>query len=58
MSTLYLSRLALRRDASIAALAPLLIPEDGGAQTGVAHRLIWSAFADHSDRRRDFLWPS
>lgn len=56
MNSLYLSRLALRRDASIAALAPLLIPEDGGAQTGVAHRLIWTAFADDKDRKRDFLW--
>ncbi len=56
MSTLYLSRLSLQRDASLAALAPLLEPVDDGAQTGVAHRLIWAAFADDPDRRRDFLW--
>ena len=56
MSQLYLSRLSLRRDASLAALAPLLVPADGGAQTSVAHRLIWAAFADNPERKRDFLW--
>jgi CRISPR system Cascade subunit CasE len=56
MSQLYLSRLSLRRDASLAALAPLLVPADSGAQTGIAHRLIWAAFADDPKRERDFLW--
>jgi CRISPR system Cascade subunit CasE len=56
MTELYLSRLSLRRDASIAALAPLLLPAETGAQTGVTHRLIWTAFADTPDRKRDFLW--
>jgi CRISPR system Cascade subunit CasE len=56
MSTHYLSRLSLRRDASLAALAPLLMPSDGGAQLGAAHRLIWAAFADGPERKRDFLW--
>jgi CRISPR system Cascade subunit CasE len=56
MTELYLSRLSLQRDASIAALAPLLLPAETGAQTGVTHRLIWTAFADTPDRKRDFLW--
>jgi CRISPR system Cascade subunit CasE len=56
MSTLYLSRLSLRHDASLAALAPLLIPDDGAKQKAAAHRLIWAAFADGSERKRDFLW--
>lgn len=56
MSALYLSRLSLRRDASLAALAPLLLPSETGAQASVAHRLIWAAFADDTERKRDFLW--
>jgi CRISPR system Cascade subunit CasE len=56
MSGLYLSRLTLRRDAALAALEPLLVCEDDGPQAGIAHRLVWTAFADHADRRRDFLW--
>lgn len=56
MSNLYLSRLTLRRDASLAALAPLLVPLESGAQTGAAHRLVWAAFADRPERERDFLW--
>jgi CRISPR system Cascade subunit CasE len=54
--SLYLSRLTLRRDASLAALGPLLARGDHGPQAGIAHRLVWTAFADHADRRRDFLW--
>ncbi len=56
MSQLYLSRLSFHHDASLAALAPLLVPADSGAQTSVAHRLIWAAFADGPERKRDFLW--
>lgn len=54
--TLYLSRVSLRRDASLAALAALLLPADTGEQAATAHRLIWAAFADGPERRRDFLW--
>jgi CRISPR system Cascade subunit CasE len=54
--SLYLSRLTLRRDASLAALEPLLLCDDDGSQAGLAHRLVWTAFADDPDRRRDFLW--
>jgi CRISPR system Cascade subunit CasE len=53
---LYLSRLSLRRDASLAALAPLLMPHESGAHAGASHRLIWAAFADDPERKRDFLW--
>lgn len=54
--TLYLSRLRLRRDPSTRALSALLDPEERGKATDAHHRLIWSAFADAPDRRRDFLW--
>lgn len=56
MTGLHLSRLTLRRDAAVAALAPLLVPDDADARIGGAHHLLWSLFADHPDRRRDFLW--
>ncbi len=56
MSELYLSRLALRRDASLAALASFFLPETSGERVVAAHRLIWSAFSDGPDRKRDFLW--
>ena len=51
-----LARARLRRDVPARALARLLIPEQPGAQTGAAHRLVWALFADGPDRRRDFLW--
>jgi CRISPR system Cascade subunit CasE len=54
--TAYLSRVSLRRDAPVAALAPVLLPSDPSARAGVAHRLLWALFADAPDRTRDFLW--
>ncbi|MFC7557473.1 type I-E CRISPR-associated protein Cas6/Cse3/CasE [Pseudoroseomonas wenyumeiae] len=56
MTGLILSRIRLKRDASVAALAPLLLPEAGGARMVAGHGLLWSLFADGPDRRRDFLW--
>ena len=53
---LFLSRLRLRRDASIAALAPVLNPDDDNARIDLGHRLMWAVFSDGADRRRDFLW--
>jgi len=53
---LYLCRARLRRDASIAALASLLVPANDDARLSAGHRLIWALFADGPDRRRDFLW--
>lgn len=56
MTSLFLSRAALRRDAPVAALAPILLPKDGNARVNTTHRLIWSLFADGPERSRDFLW--
>ena len=52
----FLSRLRLRRDVSIAAIARVLLPTDENQRIGTAHRLLWSLFADSVERRRDFLW--
>ena len=54
--TLYFSRLTLNREAPAAALLPLLNPREPGASADAHHRLIWSVFADSSERKRDFLW--
>lgn len=53
---LHLSRATLRRDPSVAALAALFDPVDDRAAPDAQRRAIWSLFADHPDRRRDFLW--
>ena len=54
----YLSRVRLRRDASVRALAPLLLGDvgGGGVSRQPGHHLVWSLFTDGADRRRDFLW--
>lgn len=54
--TLFLSRLTLSRKPSNAALDGLLNPADPGRRMDAHHRLLWSAFTDGPDRRRDFLW--
>jgi CRISPR system Cascade subunit CasE len=54
--SLFLSRVRLRQAPDTAALARLLLPEDDEARIAAGHRLIWSLFADHPDRERDFLW--
>jgi CRISPR system Cascade subunit CasE len=56
MSELWLSRIALRQAAPVAALARLLVPNEAGEQNGAAHRLVWALFTDGEGRRRDFLW--
>jgi len=53
---LWLSRASLRRDAPVRALAPLLLPDEGGPRLGAMHRLLWTLFADGPERERDFLW--
>jgi CRISPR system Cascade subunit CasE len=53
---LFLSRLRLREDATVRAIAPLLLAEGGGERLASAHKLLWALFADTADRRRDFLW--
>ncbi len=55
-SDLYLSRVRLRRDAPIHALARLLVPSSTELRAGASHRLLWTLFADTADRSRDFLW--
>jgi CRISPR system Cascade subunit CasE len=56
MTVLWLTRARLREDASLAALAPVLLPEDANIRICMAHRLVWTLFGDDPDRRRDFLW--
>lgn len=53
---LYLTRAKLRRDPSIAAIAPLLLPAEPSPRAGAAHQLVWSLFAGDPDATRDFLW--
>ena len=54
--TLYFSRIRLSRRPSAQALAGVLSPPKTGPRRSAHHRLLWSAFADGPDRRRDFLW--
>ncbi|MBL9054689.1 MAG: type I-E CRISPR-associated protein Cas6/Cse3/CasE [Rhodobacteraceae bacterium] len=54
--TLYLSRLRLSRAPAAKALDALLNPDDPGRRKDAHHRLLWAAFADSDNRRRDFLW--
>lgn len=54
--TLYLSRLRLSRAPSARALNEILNPGEPGLRLDAHHRLLWVAFADSADRRRDFLW--
>jgi CRISPR system Cascade subunit CasE len=56
MSALWLTRARLRPDASLAALAPVLLPDDANARASMSHRLVWTLFGDTPDRQRDFLW--
>lgn len=57
MTDLWFSRARLRRDAPIAALAPLLLPERSDDRVSNGHRLMWSLFAhDGENCLRDFLW--
>lgn len=55
-STMYLSRARLREDLPAAALRSLLVPAGEADRAGAAHRLVWTLFADTSERERDFLW--
>ncbi|HYZ23761.1 MAG TPA: type I-E CRISPR-associated protein Cas6/Cse3/CasE [Rhodopila sp.] len=56
MTSLYLSRARLRRDATLNALAALLVPAATAERASASHKLVWALFADAADRRRDFLW--
>lgn len=54
MNGLYLSRVTLKDDPSVAALAAALMPSDADS-LNTDHRAVWSLFAD-AERERDFLW--
>jgi CRISPR system Cascade subunit CasE len=58
MTPLYLSRARLRsrRGEALAAIAPLLIPDDASQRVGHGHRILWLLFQDGPDTKRDFLW--
>lgn len=53
---LYLSRLTLSKAPSARALDAILNPVESGPRLDAHHRLLWAAFADSPDRKRDFLW--
>lgn len=54
--SLFLSRARLRRDASVATLAGLLLPDEPDQRVTHSHKLLWTLFADSGERKRDFLW--
>jgi CRISPR system Cascade subunit CasE len=56
MSGLFLSRITLRADPSVATLAPILFDAAGRHRSEASRRLVWTLFADSEDRKRDFLW--
>ncbi len=56
MSGLFLSRITLRNDPSVATLAPILFDAAGRHRSEASRRLVWTLFADSEDRKRDFLW--
>jgi CRISPR system Cascade subunit CasE len=56
MSDLFLSRISLRADPSVATLAPILFDAAGRHRSEASRRLVWTLFADREDRKRDFLW--
>jgi len=58
MTTRYLTRVQLRREVALDALAPLLVGKGAGfgRTNHSGHHLVWYLFADGRDRRRDFLW--
>jgi CRISPR system Cascade subunit CasE len=56
MTNLFLSRISLRDETSIAALGPILFDVSGHHRSEISRRLVWTLFADSPDRRRDFLW--
>jgi CRISPR system Cascade subunit CasE len=56
MNDLFLSRISLRPDLSVATLAPILFDTVGRHRSEASRRLVWTLFADREDRKRDFLW--
>ena len=56
MSALFFSRIRLKPEAAVQAIAELLLPAHDGQTLAARHKLMWSLFADDHDRVRDFLW--
>ncbi len=56
MNDLFLSRITLRDEPSVATLGTILFDTSGRHRTEASRRLVWTLFADRADRRRDFLW--
>lgn len=56
MTDLFLSRVSLRTDPSVATLAPILFDAAGRHRSEASRRLVWTLFAESKDRKRDFLW--
>lgn len=60
MTALWFSRVTLKSESHINAIASLLLPENEdlakSSPLDPRHKLIWSLFADKPDRQRDFLW--
>lgn len=54
--TLYFTQMRLCRTPSARALASLISPTDQAARIDAHHKLIWAAFTDGTECRRDFLW--
>jgi CRISPR system Cascade subunit CasE len=56
MSDLFLSRIRLRDEPSVATLGTVLFDTSGRHRSEASRRLVWTLFADRADRTRDFLW--
>lgn len=57
MTSLWLTRVRLKRDAPVATVAAVLLPDRDDDRVSNGHRLMWSLFAVEGDRSpRDFLW--
>jgi CRISPR system Cascade subunit CasE len=56
MSDLFLSRISLCNEPSVATLGEILLDTSGRHRSEISRRLVWTLFADRADRRRDFLW--
>ena len=46
MTGMFLSRVQLRADTAVRAIAPLLLPANSHARLLAAHRLVWSLMSD------------
>ena len=57
MSQLHFSRIQLKKESQVRAIASLLLPQKPEREILAArHKLIWSLFSDGKEHPRDFLW--